>query len=125
MKLNVYSIYDSAAKAYAQPFFMQNDALALRAFMDNINSEDGHKSNLSVYPEQFTLFKIGEYDDSTGMVINYEENHSLGNGVEFRKAATLRDDTVAGLHSRLDKLLQLIETTASDGVVDNMNPNSK
>ena len=32
MRLNVYSVYDVAAGAYARPFFLQSDAAAIRVF---------------------------------------------------------------------------------------------
>ena len=65
MKLQMYSIFDQAAKAFAQPFFMHNDGLAIRAFQDNANSAD---SQIAKHPDQFTLYNIGTYDDQTGQV---------------------------------------------------------
>ena len=59
----MYSIYDKAAKAFNTPFFMHNKALAIRAFEDNVNSAEDN--NISKHPEQFSLFCLGEYDDST------------------------------------------------------------
>lgn len=58
----MYSIYDKAAKAYNTPFFMHNKALAIRAFSDNVNSKE--ENNISKHPDQFSLFYLGEYDDS-------------------------------------------------------------
>lgn len=81
MLLNIYSIFDSAAEAYTKPFYMHNDGLAIRAFQDNVNSED--QNNISNHPDQFTLFKIGTYDDKTGEITNLE-NKSLGNGLEYK-----------------------------------------
>lgn len=66
MKLAIYSIHDSAANAYTQPFFMHNDGLAIRAFQDNVNSTEDN--NIKKHPEQFTLFKLGEYDDNSGII---------------------------------------------------------
>jgi hypothetical protein len=83
MKLNVYSIYDSAAKAYTQPFFMHNDGLAIRAFQDNVNAPD---NNIANHPDQFTLFCIGEYDDSSGE-LSKSTVRSLGTGLEYKNQA--------------------------------------
>jgi len=82
MILNVYTIYDDAAKAYMQPFMFQTDGLAVRAFQDNINSDKSN--NISEHPEQFTLFKVGEFDDSTGAISTYEPSVNLGNGRTFK-----------------------------------------
>ena len=66
MKLNIYSIYDSAAKAYMQPFFVQTNGIAIRLFTDNVNSKDDNQ--VSKHPQHFTLFKIGEFDDQKGTI---------------------------------------------------------
>lgn len=101
MKLNIYSIYDSAAKAYATPFFMQNDGLAIRAFQSNVNSNE--ENNISKYPDQFTLFRVGEYDDENGLITS-ESPESLGN------ALTFKTDTVENeLSKKIDHLIKLIE----------------
>lgn len=79
--MNVYSIYDAAAKAYTTPFFMHNDGLAIRAFQDNINAKD--ENHISKHPDQYTLFKIGVFDDQTGKIIKSDIIKTLGNGVEY------------------------------------------
>ena len=70
MELFIYSIYDKIAKAYNQPFFLQNDALAVRAFSTNVNSPD---SQISKVPEEFTLYCLGAYDDSDGHLYPFTE----------------------------------------------------
>lgn len=64
MKLQAYTIFDKAAKAFNTPFFMHNKALAIRAFEDNVNAKE--ENNISKHPEHFALMHIGEYDDATG-----------------------------------------------------------
>lgn len=81
MKLNIYAIYDEGAKAYATPFFMHNDGLAIRAFQDNVNSDD---SQIAKHADQFHLFRIGEYDDQTGELKRYEPLKSLGGAIAFK-----------------------------------------
>jgi hypothetical protein len=85
MKLNIYSIYDKAAEAFITPFFMQNDGLAIRAFQDNVNAED--ENNISKHPEQFTLYKIGEYDDKAGVIAAQEQPSMLARGIELKTEA--------------------------------------
>ncbi len=80
MQINVYTIYDEAAKAYTTPFFLINDGLAIRAFVDNVNSKDDN--NISRHPAQFTLFRIGEFNDQTAELLANNPK-SLGNGLEF------------------------------------------
>jgi len=81
VKLNVYSIFDSAAGAYVTPFFMHSDGLAIRVFQSNINGKD--QSQMSMYPDQFTLYKIGVFDDTEGS-INRIDPLSLGNGIGYQ-----------------------------------------
>lgn len=79
MKLKAYAILDTAAGAYNTPFFMQNDGMALRAFTDTGNSED---SLVGKHPDQFYLYRIGSYDDSSGELIP-ETPYSLGCAINF------------------------------------------
>jgi hypothetical protein len=103
MKLNVYSIFDSAAKAYTSPFFMHNDGLAIRAFQDNVNAEQ--ENNISKHPDQFTLFKIGEFDDATGE-IKTDVVKSLGTGLEYKNSPDISDDIAQLIIKKLDSILE-------------------
>ena len=69
MKLNMYSIYDTAASAYTSPFFMHNDGLAIRAFQDNANTAE---SQINKHPQQFHLYKVAEWDDSNASIKTLE-----------------------------------------------------
>jgi hypothetical protein len=103
MKLNVYSIFDSAAKAYTSPFFMHNDGLAIRAFQDNVNAEQ--ENNISKHPDQFTLFKIGEFDDATGE-IKTDVVKSLGTGLEYKNSPDISEDIAQLIIKKLDSILE-------------------
>ncbi len=63
MKQVVYSIYDTAAGAYARPFFCTSDAEAQRGFSD-ITMDAEHP--VGKHPEDYSLVRIGRYDDSNG-----------------------------------------------------------
>ena len=69
MKTKVYSIYDRTAQVFNTPFFQHNDGMAIRAFQDNVNSQD---SVINKHPEQFSLHCLGEYDDQTGTITTQE-----------------------------------------------------
>jgi hypothetical protein len=103
MKLNVYSIFDTAAKAYTTPFFMHNDGLAIRAFQDNVNAEQ--ENNISKHPDQFTLFKIGEFDDATGE-IKTDVVKSLGTGLEYKNSPDISEDIAQLIIKKLDSILE-------------------
>lgn len=82
MRLKVFCCYDSKAEAYMQPFFMNSRGEAIRSWIDVVN--DG-KSAISRYPTDFTLFEIGEFDDSTGQVQMHSSYVSLGVAIEHKK----------------------------------------
>lgn len=62
----VFSVLDSAANAFGNPFVVNHLGIALRAFTDQVNSESG--GDLFNHPADFALYQIGEYDDTTGVI---------------------------------------------------------
>lgn len=63
MKLLVFSIYDSVAKVYSNPFFMPNSGQALRAFGDEVQRSD---SVINKHAADYKLYQIGVFDDNSG-----------------------------------------------------------
>lgn len=82
MKLKMFAVYDSKAEAYMQPFFMQSRGQAIRAWDGLVNDA---KSEMCQYPADFTLFELGEYDDSNGQVEMLDAKINLGCAIEFKK----------------------------------------
>lgn len=82
MKFHIFSIYDSKAEAYNTPLFLPAKGQAIRAFEDQVNQEG---SEIGKHPEDYTLFCIGTYEDSTGLLEPYETPQSLGVAIEFKK----------------------------------------
>jgi hypothetical protein len=89
MKINIYSIYDTEAKAYNTPFFMHNHALALRAFSDQVNSDN--ENQIANHPEQFILYHIGTYNDEVGEVEKLDLIKSLGRGIELKEPTEINE----------------------------------
>lgn len=61
------SVLDLAARQYGRPFFTVSDGSAIRGFSDEVNHQDT-QSILYMHPDDFQLFKLGVFDDSTGKV---------------------------------------------------------
>jgi len=80
MKMKVFSVFDSKASAYLQPFFMVTKGTAIRAFSDLVNDE---KHQFGKHPEDFTLFELGEWEDMTNSWEMLAAPHAIGVGVEF------------------------------------------
>lgn len=63
--MNVYSIFDKKVAAYGQPFFALNDQAAKR--MVSMASAE-RNSLLRVFPEDYTLERLGTFDESSGQL---------------------------------------------------------
>ena len=65
MKYKIYSVFDTKADSYMQPFFMPNDDLAIRG-VTTLVREEGHPFML--YPEDYMLVSVGEWDEGSGTI---------------------------------------------------------
>ena len=63
MTKKMYSIFDSKAQVYNPPFFNLTHGEAERNFSQLVSDP---KSTLFLYPKDFDLYYLGEYDDNTG-----------------------------------------------------------
>jgi hypothetical protein len=59
----VFSIFDAKAKAFSDPIYLPNVAIAERAFKIAANDPTSH---ICQTPTDYTLFHLGEWDDETG-----------------------------------------------------------
>lgn len=82
MKLKVYAIYDQKAEGYLQPFFLQSKGLAVRQFQNFIADSN---TPIHKYPQDFTLFELGEYTDHDGKMHPHPSPISMGNALEFKR----------------------------------------
>lgn len=60
----IYTIYDSKSEAYMKPMFLRSHGEAIRVFEAACQTSD-HEFHR--FPEDFTLFHLGEWDDSTAL----------------------------------------------------------
>jgi hypothetical protein len=81
----VFTCYDSKTEAYLPPFIMSTSAEAIRAFETTSNDPN---SNMCRYPDDFTLFEIGTWDDDKGTISMHEAKLSLGIAREYHKTPT-------------------------------------
>jgi hypothetical protein len=103
MELQVFSVYDQKAKAFLPPFFFHNEGIARRTFMDMVNKKD-HQWN--AHPEDYTLFKIGRFDDNSGEMIGVSPE-TLVNGLQVIDDA-LGMDGLENVLANLDSLKELV-----------------
>lgn len=78
--MKVFTVFDSKAGAYLNPFFLNSTGEAIRAFGDTANDPN---TGIGKHPEDYSLFEIGEYDNKTGRITHLETHTPLGNGIEY------------------------------------------
>lgn len=65
MRYKIFSVRDRAIDAFGQPFFASSTGGAIRGFSDEVN-RTAENNQLNKHPEDFDLYLLGEFDDSTG-----------------------------------------------------------
>lgn len=58
----IVTIYDVKAEAFNKPVFVQSYPAAVRSFTEAVNTPE---SEINKFPEDYSLFALGEFDDST------------------------------------------------------------
>lgn len=64
MRVEMYTVFDSAVKAYLPPFYARARGEALRSFMEACNDPT---SNFSKHAQDYRLFYLGDFDDGSGV----------------------------------------------------------
>ena len=82
MVLIVCSVLDVKAAAYATPFFVPNESMAIRSFGDAVCDSN---SFLAKHPEDYQLYKVGEFDDNAGALVPCSKPEFLSKAVDFVK----------------------------------------
>lgn len=61
--LKVFTVFDSKSEAFLTPFFLRSTGEAIRVFGDAVADP---KHQFGAHPEDYTLFELGEWEESTG-----------------------------------------------------------
>lgn len=64
MKQVIVAVKDRAAETFGRPMFVPAIGVALRSFSDEINRNDPN-NQLYNHPDDFDLYELGTFDDST------------------------------------------------------------
>lgn len=102
MKVGIYSIFDSSAQAFNSPVYFPNDGMAIRAFSDTVN---GDNSIIAEHPEDFTLFKLGEFNDKDATFDLFATVERISVGV-----AVLNGDKAIYSRSDLDNVVETVNS---------------
>lgn len=82
MILVIMAAYDKKAQAFMTPFFVNNQQLGLRAFKDAVNSPE---SPISRNPEDFSLHRLGTFDDSTAKMDLTHQPEPVAEAINLKK----------------------------------------
>mgnify|MGYP000273666381 CR=1 FL=1 len=80
MKLNIFTVFDVAAAAYINPFFLPEIAQAERAFTQAALDPD-HEFGRA--PSDYTLTHIGTFDSQSGKIETFTQPKVLGTAIEY------------------------------------------
>lgn len=81
MSKKIYTVYDQKSDAYLLPFYMDTDGQATRAFSDLVNDS---QHEFGKHPEDYTLFSLGDYNESNAKFSICETPISMGLAIEFK-----------------------------------------
>lgn len=77
----LFSVYDTKAAVFSNPFTSVNKFTAIRDFQNAVNDP---QSNISQYPDDYILYELGSFDDITGEVTASTPIVSLGPAAQFK-----------------------------------------
>lgn len=85
MKYKVFSVHDSKVGLYGKPFFMPSAKEALHGFSQLANDKSD-KNSIGLWPEDYTLFELGEYEEETCSFYLNNTPIALGKALDFVKS---------------------------------------
>lgn len=80
MHIQVVSIYDRALDAFSRPVFVNSVGQAIRSFGDEVNNV---QSEMSKHPDDYDLYHLGSFDDSSGKFVCLDEPKQLALGKQL------------------------------------------
>lgn len=78
----IFTVHDSKAEAFLQPFYADTRGLATRMFADAVNQTD---HNFNRYAADYTLFCLGEFDQQTAGITLLPSPENLGLALQYRE----------------------------------------
>ncbi len=90
MKLNLYTIYDTCAAYYKNPWCANTDEQAMREFADIFDGDNP----IAKHPEHYYLLRLGTFNNDTAKIIqDHGRVKTLLTGLEALAAKNKDKDT--------------------------------
>lgn len=66
----IVSVRDRQTDTFSRPMFVAHIGAAIRSFADEINRTEDKNNGLAAHPEDYDLYELGQFDDSTGAFVS-------------------------------------------------------
>ncbi len=76
----IFTVFDSKTAAYLPPFYLPTKGAAIRALQDTLQDP---QHQFARHPEDYTLFHIGNFEDTDASIVTFEAGVSLGSCLEL------------------------------------------
>lgn len=88
MKLSICSLKDLGAQCFGRPMFVPHSNVAVRSFMDEVNRPPSptQQNDLFSHPDDFELYELGIFDDSSGTFDLYSSPKLLSQAKHVRQS---------------------------------------
>lgn len=97
-KMQMFTIQDVRAEAFMRPFFMENEQTAVRAVGTMLVEQ---KDDLSKFPEDYALWRIGMFCTIHGTVTALDAPEYIGNLANIQKDMMRRiDERISQLNNK-------------------------
>lgn len=71
MITKLFSLFDRKTKIFHPPIYCHNTGHALRVYQSAL--KNGQSNMISEYPEDFTIYQVGSFDDNNGQITGVEQ----------------------------------------------------
>lgn len=85
MNCELFTVFDSAARRYLEPFCAPTVEVAIRMFRQLVNKA-GHQ--FEMFPQDYVLFHVGSFDAEQGCIEGWSAPRSLGVALTFVTSRT-------------------------------------
>ena len=83
MRMTIVSVYDVASQSFGRPVFAVSVGAAIRSFGDEVN-RSVPDNTMYAHPEDFVLYELGVFDDSSGAFVLLEHPKQVASGKQFK-----------------------------------------
>jgi hypothetical protein len=82
MIYKVFSVLDTAVKAYLPPIYLRSRGEATRMVTESLRDE---KHQFAKHSSDYALYELGEWNDETGLYNTHEAPVLIGSVSEFKQ----------------------------------------